>query len=63
MDVRENDILILKKNHPCGDNRMLVLRSGVDFRLHCVKCSREFIIPRNKIEKNIKKVIRSQEIP
>jgi hypothetical protein len=40
---------------------MLVLRTGIDFRLRCTKCSREFIIPRNKIEKNIKKVIAPSE--
>ena len=58
MDVRQGDILVMKKNHPCGANEMYVLRSGMDFRLRCVKCSREFMIPRNKIEKNIKKIKR-----
>ncbi|MGN0620465.1 MAG: DUF951 domain-containing protein [Porcipelethomonas sp.] len=61
MDVRPDDILIMKKPHPCGGNEMLVKRSGMDFRLRCVKCSREFMVPRNKIEKNIKKVIRISE--
>ncbi|MBR1591834.1 MAG: DUF951 domain-containing protein [Ruminococcus sp.] len=58
MDVRQGDILVMKKKHPCGANEMYVLRSGMDFRLRCVKCSREFMIPRNKIEKNIKKIKR-----
>ncbi|MBP3759989.1 MAG: DUF951 domain-containing protein [Ruminococcus sp.] len=58
MDVRQGDILVMKKPHPCGANEMLVLRSGMDFRLRCVKCSREFMIPRNKTEKNIKKIKR-----
>lgn len=57
MNIQPNDILLMKKNHPCGENRMLVLRIGIDFRLRCIKCSREFIIPRNKVEKNIKKII------
>ncbi|MGN1412488.1 MAG: DUF951 domain-containing protein [Oscillospiraceae bacterium] len=61
MNIKPNDILIMKKNHPCGENKMLVLRTGIDFKLHCVKCSREFIISRNKIEKNIKKVIKPEE--
>lgn len=56
MDIQPNDILTMKKSHPCGENRMLVLRSGVDFRIRCVKCSREFIIPRTKLEKSVKKV-------
>ena len=61
MDVRAGDILRMKKNHPCGSNEFYVIRSGMDFRLRCVKCSREFMIPRNKIEKNIRQIIRSGE--
>ncbi len=61
MDIRQNDILIMKKKHPCGDNKMLVLRSGMDFKLRCVGCGREFMIPRSKAEKNIKRVERNTE--
>ena len=50
MDVRPTDILIMKKPHPCGGNEMYVIRSGMDFKLRCVKCSREFMVPRNTIE-------------
>lgn len=60
MDVRVNDILVMKKSHPCGGNQMLVLRSGMDFRLRCQTCGREVMVPRVKIEKNIKKIIREE---
>ena len=58
LDVQVNDILTMKKQHPCGAKEMLVLRTGMDFRLRCVGCGREFLIPRLKIEKNIKKITR-----
>jgi len=61
LDVRPGDILKMKKKHPCGCDEMYVIRSGMDFRLRCVKCSREFMTPRNKIEKNIKKINRPGE--
>ena len=61
MDIRVNDILEMKKPHPCGEKRFLVLRSGMDFRIRCVKCEREVMVPRIKIEKNIKKVLRDGE--
>ena len=35
MDVRLQDILVMKKPHPCGSDRWLVLRTGMDFRLRC----------------------------
>lgn len=61
MDIRPNDILTMKKQHPCGENKMLVLRSGMDFRLRCIKCGREFMVPRARIEKNIKSVQREND--
>ena len=62
MDIKLNDILVMKKEHPCGGKDFLVLRVGMDFRIRCVKCNREVMVPRQKIEKNIKKVLRDGEI-
>ncbi len=62
MDVRVNDILIMKKAHPCGCNKMLVLRSGMDFKLKCIQCGHEFMIARSKIERNIKSISRESEV-
>ncbi len=61
MDVRPADILVMKKPHPCGSNEMYVIRVGCDFKLRCVKCGREFMVPRNKIEKRIKRIVREAE--
>ena len=33
MDVRVGDTLIMKKQHPCGYNKFLVLRVGMDFKI------------------------------
>ncbi len=57
MDIKINDIIITKKEHPCKNNEFLVLRVGMDFKIRCTKCGREVMISRSKIEKNIKKVI------
>jgi len=61
LDIQKDDVLVMKKKHPCGSNRMLVLRSGMDFRLRCEGCGREFMIARSKAEKNVKNVIREAE--
>jgi hypothetical protein len=58
MDVRVGDILLMKKNHPCGENRFLVLRTGMDFKIRCLRCSREVMVPRSKAEKNIRQILR-----
>lgn len=61
LDIRLNDTLEMKKQHPCGGKSFLVLRVGMDFRLRCTTCGREVMVPRAKAEKNIKKVIREAE--
>lgn len=61
MDVQVNDILEMKKPHPCGEKNFLVLRVGMDFKIRCVKCGREVMVPREKIEKNIKHIVRGGE--
>lgn len=61
MDIQVGDRLMMKKNHPCGGTSFLVLRAGMDFRVRCEKCGREVMVPRVKIERNIKKVIRKGE--
>lgn len=63
LDVRVGDILTMKKKHPCGENQFLVLRSGMDFRIRCMKCGREVMVPRLRCEKNIKAITRPEPSP
>ncbi|MBU3806704.1 MAG: DUF951 domain-containing protein [Candidatus Fournierella pullistercoris] len=60
MDVRVGDCIITKKPHPCGANRFQVLRVGMDFKIRCTGCGREVMVPRAKIEKNIKQIQRDE---
>lgn len=60
MDVRLGDTVVMKKNHPCGSNSFLVTRVGMDFKLKCVKCGHEVMIPRSKAEKNIRQILRDE---
>ena len=56
---RVNDILELKKQHPCGNKLFKVIRVGSDIRLLCLGCERDMIIDRIKLEKATKKIIQS----
>ena len=58
MDIHVGDVLELKKQHPCGSKVWKVLRVGMDFKLKCVGCGHELMIPRSKAEKAVKKVKR-----
>lgn len=56
MKVNVGDTLLMKKPHPCGSKEFEVLRVGIDFKIRCCGCGREVMVPRSKIEKNIKKI-------
>ena len=53
----KDDILVMKKQHPCGSDRFRVHRSGSDVRMICLGCGRDTTLPRLKVEKSIKAVI------
>ena len=52
MDYEVGDIVKLKKQHPCGSKEWRILRVGADFRLECMGCSHQIMIPRKQVEKN-----------
>ena len=58
MDIRINDSLTLKNQHPCGSYDWIVVRIGMDFKLKCIGCGHEVMLPRAKVEKKIKKISR-----
>lgn len=54
--METGDILTLKKPHPCGCFTFEVLRVGSDIRMKCTGCGRDVTVPREKLEKSVKKV-------
>lgn len=57
----KDDVLVMKKKHPCGSDRFLVKRAGSDVRIACMGCGRDTELPRLKLEKSIKAVISASE--
>lgn len=56
MQIELHDILKMKKKHPCGSQEWEVLRVGADFRIQCLGCGHQVMLPRVKLEKNIKEI-------
>ena len=59
MDIQVGNIIKMKKAHPCGSHEWEVLRIGADFRLKCMGCQHQIMIPRRQAEKNIKEIIQN----
>lgn len=45
------DIIKMKKPHPCGSQEWEILRVGADFRLKCMGCGHQIMVPRKLVEK------------
>lgn len=56
-----NDIVEMKKPHPCGTNLWQIVRMGADIKIKCINCNRYIMMPRLEFNKKMKKVIESEK--
>lgn len=54
MQFELGQIVKLKKKHPCGCYEWEILRVGADFRLRCLGCDHQVMLPRTTVERNLK---------
>ncbi|AKG03343.1 hypothetical protein AAV35_000135 [Salimicrobium jeotgali] len=56
-EYKLNDIVEMKKAHPCGENRWKIIRMGADIRIKCEGCGHSVMVPRREFNKKMKKVL------
>lgn len=58
--IQVGDVLEMKKSHPCSPKSVSfrVMRVGSDIRIICENCGRDLTLPRIKLEKSVKRIIR-----
>lgn len=49
--------VIMKKQHPCGNNLWEIVRVGADIKIRCIACQRTVLIPRVEFNKKVKKIV------
>jgi hypothetical protein len=49
-----DQILRLRKPHPCGSFEWRVTRLGADIGLRCTTCNRYILLPRSELERRMK---------
>jgi hypothetical protein len=52
-----DDVLQLRKQHPCGNDQWRVVRLGADIGLRCLGCDRKVLLPRSTLEKRLKRFV------
>ena len=56
-DLRLEDIIQMKKPHPCGSDIWRVVRLGADIGLECSQCKRRVMLSRRELSHKMKKKI------
>jgi len=54
LEIRLNDVVRLRKVHPCGGYEWRVVRLGADIGIRCLKCNRRVLLERRELEKRLK---------
>ena len=60
MELSVGDIVKMKKAHPCGSQEWEILRVGADFRMKCLGCGHQLMMPRRNVEKSLRGVRRRE---
>jgi len=52
-----NDVVRMRKPHPCGGDTWTVVRLGADIGIKCSTCGRRVLLTRRDFEKGLKIVL------
>jgi hypothetical protein len=50
-----DDVVVLRKPHPCGSTTWTIVRLGADIGARCSGCGRRVLMARSEIERDIKR--------
>ena len=56
-DIRVDDVVRLRKPHPCGGYEWKIVRLGADIGLQCLICGRRVLLTRRELARRLKKII------
>ncbi len=63
-ELQMEDVVRLRKPHPCGGTDWRVVRLGADIGLKCQTCGRRILLPRRELARRMKGwVSKSGEAP
>jgi hypothetical protein len=56
-ELELNDLLRLRKPHPCGSYEWTVTRLGADIGLECKGCGRRVMLSRRELKRRLKTIL------
>ena len=60
-DLSLDDVVRLRKPHPCGGYDWKIVRLGADIGLECLQCKRRVLLTRRELFRRLKAVISQAE--
>ena len=62
-EIRLQDIVQMRKTHPCGSDQWSVIRIGADIKVKCLGCGRIVMMERADFVRRRKKVLAQGPVP
>jgi hypothetical protein len=56
-EINLDDVVRLKKVHPCGGYEWRVVRLGADIGIKCITCGRRVLLERSVFERRVKELV------
>ena len=60
-DLQLNDVVRMRKPHPCGSFEWMVTRLGADIGLECKGCGRRVMLTRRELARRAKTILPHKE--
>ena len=60
-EIRLDDLVQMRKTHPCGSDRWTVIRIGADIKIKCCACGRLVMLDRQDFMRAAKKILVRKE--
>jgi hypothetical protein len=57
VEINVGDEARFNKAHPCGGDRWLVVRTGIDIGIKCMTCGRRVMLERPAFERRVKEFV------
>ena len=56
LELQVQDVVHLRKPHPCGGYDWVVYRIGADIGIECLTCKRRVMLPRRTLARRVKTI-------
>jgi len=56
-ELNLNDLVRLRKPHPCGSYEWKIVRLGADIGLQCLRCERRVLLTRRELSRRLKALL------